>query len=436
MAGRKANTFPIVDPSSAAFVLGYDLTKSDALRNERYDMIKIGRTGDNIFEIFSEADFPIPVGDIINLPSGRYILKKSLVTANRFKVESLARVTIESDDQNNISLEYTGSGTLFTDSPGASLSVSNLPIILSGNTAQLFLFTGGGGLFFDTISATATGTGITIGVVAAFAFAIEGSTFDGFADAQILISNPSIVVLRTSRWLNGGGSNPILSFSGSFPVTASIDIESCLFFTSINESVIFIPSSFEGPTAGTITIDSGTNNLGIGNYYGAGSLTQASPIVNVNRCTGSPDSMVSCEAHQISILTPDVVAIVTQDVAVPFADSLPVFTPGIFERVTINSVGVVTYTGKTPIDLLVHFTALMEKVGGGATDIGVGLFKNGVLITNFVYAHSVNAGVIKISDARIIPLVENDTFELAFINFDGTANISVSQADLIVSRVL
>lgn len=82
----------------------------------------------------------------------------------------------------------------------------------------------------------------------------------------------------------------------------------------------------------------------------------------------------------------------------------------------------------------VSYSATLEKMGGGSTDIGIILLKNGV-IESFNPPHTVNTGKIQITGTDLVELVDTDTLDIAVINYDSTAaTILISQAGLVTSR--
>lgn len=172
-------------------------------------------------------------------------------------------------------------------------------------------------------------------------------------------------------------------------------------------------------------------NTQTGNWD-TGSLDQSFPSINQSNSIGSAISMITGELHVINIATPIVVTIVTQDVAVTVGTTT--WTSQNLERISATTSGVATFDGITEADILVNFSGLIEKVGGGPVDVGIGLLKNGSPISGFIYAHSVNTGIIQISGTRTINMIPSDTLEIAVINFNGTSNINVSQADMVLSR--
>jgi len=162
------------------------------------------------------------------------------------------------------------------------------------------------------------------------------------------------------------------------------------------------------------------------------SLTQTDPRVTVVDSIGSPNSKITGELHLEEVASPVVVTISATDTPVLIDTTL--WTSASLERTIASTAGVLTFKGLTETSLLINFSTLFEKLTGGATEIGVGLFKNGAAITDFVYPRSVNAGVIQISGTRTISMDTDDTLEMVVINFGDTNNIEVSQADMIISE--
>ena len=87
------------------------------------------------------------------------------------------------------------------------------------------------------------------------------------------------------------------------------------------------------------------------------------------------------------------------------------------QRATISTAGLVTLDAITGKDILVNFSATIERVTGTPSNgIGIGLFKNGVLISGFEYARSFNAGKVQINASRILDLEKTDNMEIVVIN--------------------
>jgi len=161
----------------------------------------------------------------------------------------------------------------------------------------------------------------------------------------------------------------------------------------------------------------------------AAGLDQTDVRVIGENNVGTNDSMVSAQVGFTNVATPITVSIVTQDVPVLIGGTQ--FVSDNLERATATTGGEITNLNVKTQRYSITFSALIEKVGGGSTDIGLLLIKNGslVLTDTFEIPHSVNPGIIQISATRTFELAEIDTLDMAVVNFDGTADISVSQAN-------
>lgn len=170
-----------------------------------------------------------------------------------------------------------------------------------------------------------------------------------------------------------------------------------------------------------------------GNLNAASLDSTDTPVTSLSNI-GADDSMASAQVGFTNVATPIVVPIVTQDVPVIIGGTQ--FISDNLERATATTGGQITLLNPKTKKYQITFSGLIEKVGGGATEIGILIIKNGVLDLDatFEIPHSVNAGIIQISATRTFELIENDTIELAVVNFDGTADISVSQANISYSE--
>lgn len=201
-----------------------------------------------------------------------------------------------------------------------------------------------------------------------------------------------------------------------------VQVKSLLYFEgggikAVATSTIDLRVVFQGTDTGSLNINS---------------LDHANPKVTVSDSTGSPDSVVEGEFSFVNLATPETVAIVTEGVPVAIAGGA--WTASSLERIreATGGNGIAVYNGIEDIDIPIGFFCLLEKVGGGATEISCTILVNGVdVLAN--HPHSVNAGVIQISGEAILSLKTGDTIQMAVINDSGTADIDVSQANMVLS---
>ncbi len=166
--------------------------------------------------------------------------------------------------------------------------------------------------------------------------------------------------------------------------------------------------------------------------WDSNSIDGTDPRVTVVDVLNEKDSTVSGDFSFINIATPQLVTIVSTSTPVTISGGS--WTSSNLERLVadVGNNGIATYTGVETADFQVTFSALLEKVAGGATNIGLTILINGVDITTNA-PHSVNAGIIQISATRIFTLNTGDTLQLAVFNDDNTDNIEISQANMSIN---
>ena len=168
-------------------------------------------------------------------------------------------------------------------------------------------------------------------------------------------------------------------------------------------------------------------------YFDSSGLDETNPQVIAVGNSIRKNSMASAQTGFTNISTPIVITIDTINIPVIINGSQ--FVASNLERATADTSGQITNLTKQTKKYPITFSALIEKVAGGITDIGLLLIKNGVLdlLATFEIPHSVNSGVIQISATRDFELVDGDTLDIAVVNFANTDNIEVSQANIAYS---
>lgn len=207
------------------------------------------------------------------------------------------------------------------------------------------------------------------------------------------------------------------------------------FVTQTTYNGTFIVTAVDTPLTGitfdveeiTFVADDSTGDMN------TASLDQTDPIVIGKGNEDQIDSMSRAQVGFTNIAIPIVVTIATQDVPVIIGGTQ--YISNGLERASADNTGRITNNTIKTKEYPITLSALIEKVGGGSTNIGLLLVKNGILdLTNtFEIPHSTNAGVVQISGTRDFELAEGDTLDLAVVNFDGTADISVSQGNITYS---
>jgi hypothetical protein len=121
----------------------------------------------SVTDIFTMDNFPAPVGGVITLPSGKYLIKDNLVTSNRFAIGAGAQVTIQTDDEHYNTITYTGSETFITATDAVRVIFQRSTVLLTGNNATFIDMTGAanGALTWEHSAIIFTGTGGRVGTV-------------------------------------------------------------------------------------------------------------------------------------------------------------------------------------------------------------------------------------------------------------------------------
>ena len=198
-----------------------------------------------------------------------------------------------------------------------------------------------------------------------------------------------------------------------------------------NYNGTFIVTAVDTPLTGNtfdvdITIaltDSGTMNAKSLDSTDVLVNAQDNPASQNSMSTGSSGLEIFGSEQTVTINTAGVAEIITN--ANWLYSNLERFSEG-----TVNTGQLVT-DDISSRRYAISYSATMEKDGGGSLDVGIVVLKNGV-IESFNPPHSINTGTIQISGQDIIELKENDTIDIAVINYLDTANIIVSQASLVV----
>jgi len=326
-----------------------------------------------------------------------------------------------------------------------------------GNSPSMFRFVNAEALRLTNVGLIGNNSKkFNTGTFSTFTFAFYaavGSIIDGFIDMP-LIEDAAFVTDFDNFYGNFFTTGIIYKNVGNINVTRNVFLS----FNDVTKTFITIDSPVATTIAKFTGCDFPVQSLGTvfdikntltansrieivsntarpaGIIFDAAGLDQTDPRILSNINIDIEDSMASAQIGFTNITTPIVVTIGIQDVPVIIGGTQ--FISSELERSSATTGGEITNLSKKTQRYNITFSGLIEKVGGGATDIGLLLIKNGslVLTNTFEIPHSVNAGIIQISATRILELAENDTVDIAVVNFSGTADISVSQANIVYAE--
>jgi hypothetical protein len=255
--------------------------------------------GETVTEIFEMIDFPAAVNGVITLPSGKYIIKNSMSTSDRFAIEPGSVVTFTLENQRFNTFAYTGTETLFT-ATNAFFILEKTNILLSGAGAQYIDVTGGNFVFGSGL-VEITGANVSIGSTVASAVQIDDMFVRGFTDGIVINSTPYGLVTRTIMTGVLGGTGTYISITGTPGFFASE--VALVAFCDTNESLFYIEPTIQAPINITNSFQNGT-----GSYFKSG---DTGPIASFTDVSTSPtavsvtndsgDALYTAVAHGLNI---------------------------------------------------------------------------------------------------------------------------------------
>jgi len=188
---------------------------------------------------------------------------------------------------------------------------------------------------------------------------------------------------------------------------------------------------------GVNSVDIGVGFLGADSsgIMNAASLDQTDIRVDARNNPGQPDSMFTGSAG-LEIFGSE---ISSSSLAQNAFEVITSASWG-FDNLERTSVGVsnegqLVIDSPTPIKYNISYNGTIEKTGGGGTDIGIILIKNGSEEIAFNPPHTTNSGKIQIFGSDLVELEGTDTLQVAVKNYDtGAAVIVISQISLVLSK--
>jgi len=408
-------------------VFEYDLgIKVDSVQTRNTFAAEVGTLQ---FQIFTEQDL-IDVGSlsggVITLTqSGSYYFMNSITFSNEiFKADGV-EITITSMDPVNTNISFTTTGTAIssndTTTPG-EVFIKNIDFTLtSATTAQLFDLTAGD-IFFQDVGTT-------------FNPSASGRTSFGTLETLNAAGIGLITLERTSQIFQNDGTTvlceggiqmqlAILSQAG-----AGIGSTTNTFVTvtqADNGAVLESMPSILGSTESFIFLDPAiTESISVkdsrilnpfSTFFAAGSLDNTSPTVVTEGNDGVADSMTIGELDFLNISTPITVTITATDTPVAIAGGAWSATK--LERVEAdaddNGIAILTAIGEN--EYTVSFSALIEKLTGGATEIaltvligGSGAEATANLVSTVVDTITVDEGGMEYQVAPIVTITGDGT---------------------------
>jgi hypothetical protein len=220
--------------------------------------------GSTVTEIFSMSDFPAPVGGVITLTSGKYVIKKSVSTSDRFDIGAGAAVTMEIEDSRYQNLTYTGTGTLFTVNGAQSFTLLLTNFICTGAGSQFLDMQNTGVFSWQSGGLIMSGASATIGTISdTTTTAIRDILMFSYTNG-IEIERPTNLILDEIIFQGAGSSSDaIVKIMGCLVSLARLS--SNVIFTDSGESAFYI----DPVICNSVAID-GTGLVGAGDFFQPG----------------------------------------------------------------------------------------------------------------------------------------------------------------------
>lgn len=217
----------------------------------------------------------------------------------------------------------------------------------------------------------------------------------------------------------------------------------------VGQAIVF--SGFTGQTnynvTGIVTVVDDINTVDVDIVFTAADSTGSSDPTSLDQTDirvlsqNNPNQSASMATGEVGIETfvaPITIASIGQDAFAVISDAAPLanYASNNLERIEDDTVT----TGQGRLKILdttkrkyrISYSSTLEKTGGGGTDVGIILLKDGANVS-FNPPHTVNTGKIQIKGEEILELVFPDVVQIATINYDATdATISISQTNLVV----
>jgi len=366
----------------------------------------------------SISDFPSASSGVITLADDtEYLIRSSISTSNRFILGN--GTTVSGGDSNTVTLEYTGTGNMFTAS-NASWVFDNIGLkCLSGT---LFSSSGTGAEILEMLGCKIN--------------ADDAGTISDFAGMQISSSQCSMA----TDGFKFAGSNGVLLFRDSKPTLSGgtmIDLGTATF------DGLSIKSVFADLAAGTAFIDGAASSANINSdgiatmldchFTGAGSPLSTITIDDVRwqfvANEEIQDSHVIGHASLVGNATNTAIS----------AANTPTLISGTWNiqhsaRTTVTTAGRITLDAPRDRDLVITYAITIQPVSGTNKSIAVYLAKNGSVISNSVAAATISSGApTRISQAWHNTASDGDYYELFVENKTDAIDILVSYASIVIS---
>ena len=218
------------------------------------------RRSTELVEIFSMSDFPTPAGGVITLPTGKYSIRTSLTTSDRFAIGSGQTVIFEFENHRSSMFTYTGTGTLFTVTAATRFDMTNTNFTLTGAGASLIDMSGGGNCIISQITAVSTNVGTSIGSFTdTVQFQLRTANIFGFVDGLSLTRMFAFQATQMFLQSSGTGTGSLIGIYESVGLAGNIS--DAVVIPGASESAIYIEPTVTTEIRVLVVTDIGTDGF-------------------------------------------------------------------------------------------------------------------------------------------------------------------------------
>ena len=385
-------------------------------------------TSNNTVIVNEISDFPAAVTGVITLVAGTdYFLTNDMTTANRFDI-SAGNVVVRASDPSIVTLEYTGTGDMFTSVSGGSIRLRNIAFNCpNGRCWNLSDSAGLSTFLIDNVQIVScdkigliTGTGVGFGPVQFTSFICISATTDGMEFAGVMTISARFVgcigVMLAGSMFNLGTA----VFSG-------ITIDSCVAIL-VGAGSFFLSGAAASANIASDGIGEAISNRTSGLGTPLSSITPDDDLwqfaLNDDIRDSRTDGLLSMQGNA----TATVIAASSTDGsnAVLVAGTWVVASTS---QMTGSTAGRLTLSAHKPYRLPIDSSITVEPASGGTIQISSYVAVNGVVDVNSRRTASASAGTpVSIGVHWQYTFDVNDYVEVFVENNSSTVNLLASSA--------
>lgn len=375
----------------------------------------------NLVFINQESDFPTQDATTITLEQNTaYLIGDSVSTAKRFIVED--GVTLTSPTPFGLTLQYTGSGVMFT-SVNANWAIYDLRFDCPNGT--LFDYTGSGIHLLERSvcnSCVNVGTFTAVGATSVNWVNVNFSLITG--NGQVFVGD--FFVLSITKMFRNSTSASYIGYDITSATFQTVELRDVEMFGVTGGISLKGSSGSTNIVANSIaTVES--CNLSGGDLTSLSGITPEDVRWDFQRCSKIADTLEDALIYFNDNVTETTITATSSNGsnAVPIN---AVWQMGRLSKFTADSTGLVTYIGERPITVPVDMVINVIGTVGASRDINIYLCKNDITVPETKRGDFVtNTRSKQLYAPWQMTFEQGDTIRIKIENEDGTDNLICQQ---------